>query len=102
MAKVNLGRVLGRSAYEEAVRLGFKGSESEWLETLKGANAYQVAIQNGYVGTETQWLQSLNGKTAYESAKDGGFIGTEEDFNMSISSIGNLHDILKYINGGDQ
>lgn len=51
MAKVNLGRVVGRSAYEEAVRQGFEGSEAEWLESLNG----------------------LDGKTAYQSAVDGGF-----------------------------
>lgn len=37
MAKVNLGRVVGYSAYE-------------------------VALQNGYVGTEEEWLASLHGK----------------------------------------
>lgn len=37
MAKVNLGRVVGYSAYE-------------------------LALQNGYVGTEEEWLASLHGK----------------------------------------
>ena len=37
MAKINLGRVVGYSAYE-------------------------VALQNGYVGTEEEWLASLHGK----------------------------------------
>ena len=99
MARVNLGRVIGRSAYEEAVRQGYVGTEQEWLASLKGENAYQLAVQEGYVGTEQEWLESLNGKTAYESAIEGGFIGTEQDFNASIASIGNLHDILDYING---
>lgn len=37
MAKINLGRVVGYSAYE-------------------------VALQNGYVGTEEEWIASLHGK----------------------------------------
>lgn len=99
MARINLGRVVGRSAYEEAVRQGYVGTEQEWLETLKGENAYQLAILHGYKGTEDEWLESLNGKTAYQSAKDGGFIGNEEQFNQSIASIGNLNEILDNING---
>ena len=99
MARINLGRVVGRSAYEEAVRQGYVGTEQEWLETLKGENAYQLAILHGYKGTEDEWLESLNGKTAYQSSKDGGFIGNEEQFNQSIASIGNLNEILDNING---
>ena len=37
MARVNLGRVVGRSAYEEAVRQGYVGNEQEWLASLHGA-----------------------------------------------------------------
>ncbi len=99
MARINLGRVVGRSAYEEAVRQGYVGTEQEWLETLKGENAYQLAVLHGYKGTEDEWLDSLNGKTAYESAVDGGFIGTEEDFNTSMASLGNLNNILDSVNG---
>ena len=62
MARVNLGRVVGRSAYEEAVR-------------------------QGYVGTEQEWLESLNGKTAYQGALDGGFVGTEQEFNTFAQTL---------------
>lgn len=74
MARVNLGRVVGRSAYEEAVR-------------------------QGYIGTEQEWLASLNGKTAYQGALDGGFVGTEQEFNTSMASIGNVNAVLDSING---
>lgn len=80
MAKVNLGRVVGRSAYEEAVRLGFEGTEAEWLETLNGKDG-------------------IDGKTAYESAQSAGFEGTEEEFNSQLSSIGNINAVLDLING---
>ena len=36
MAKTNLGRVVGLSAYEVAVKNGYIGSEAEWLASLKG------------------------------------------------------------------
>lgn len=35
-ATINLGRVVGYSAYEVAVQNGFEGTESEWLESLQG------------------------------------------------------------------
>lgn len=41
-ATINLGRVVGYSAYEVAVQNGFEGTESEWLESLKG---YGIGFQ---------------------------------------------------------
>lgn len=97
--RVNLGRVVGRTAYEEAVRLGYEGDEFQWLKDLEGDSAYEIAVKNGYTGSETAWLKSLQGKSAYESAKSGGYVGTESEFDASIASIGNLNYILDYING---
>lgn len=37
MKEFNLGRIVGESAYEVAVRNGFVGNEQAWLESLKGA-----------------------------------------------------------------
>ena len=60
----------GKSAYELAVDNGFKGTEQQWLGSLKGEkgetgndgkSSYQLAIANGYEGTEKQWLASLKG-----------------------------------------
>ena len=54
----------GLSAYEIAVANGFKGTEEEWIESLKGAkgdtgasgdnglSAYEIAVANGFTGTE--------------------------------------------------
>lgn len=36
MSSINLGRVVGYSAYEIAVQNGFVGTEAEWLASLKG------------------------------------------------------------------
>lgn len=56
----------GKSAYEIAVQYGFKGTEAEWLDSLKygkdGESAYQIAVEYGFQGTETEWLASLKGE----------------------------------------
>jgi hypothetical protein len=102
----------GASAYEDAVlNLGFVGSKTDWLNSLKGKDgrdgndglqgvrgktAYEVAQQNGYNDTEQAWLLSLkgpqgakgndglNGKSAYQSALDNGFVGSEADWMISL------------------
>ena len=81
----------GKSAYEIAVEYGFVGTETEWLESLKGVDgkdgvngkdgcdgrngadglpgrdgidgksAYIIAVEHGFTGTENEWLQSLKG-----------------------------------------
>lgn len=101
MAKMNLGRVVGRSAYEEAVKQGYEGSEEEWLKTLEGKSAFELAVSRGYTGDLDSWLTSIKGKTAYQAALEGGFSGTEIDFNKSLASIGQINDVLDYINGGE-
>ena len=61
----------GASAYDIAVGEGFVGTESEWLESLKGQDgdsgidgmsAYEIACFYGFDGTEEEWLDSLNGE----------------------------------------
>ena len=49
------------SAYELAKRLGFEGTEQEWLDSLSG---YYVALENGFEGTQEEWLLSLVGPPA--------------------------------------
>lgn len=70
MPIINLGRVVGDSAYEIAVRYGYTGTESDWIDSLPGVDgingvngksAYEVAVDNGFVGTEADWLDSLIG-----------------------------------------
>lgn len=75
----------GKSAYEIALENGFVGTETEWLESLKGLDgkdgingkdgsdgqdgingadgksAYIIAVEHGFTGTETEWLASLKG-----------------------------------------
>lgn len=54
--------IVGKSAYESAVELGFEGTEEEWLASLGGKTAYEVAKDNGFEGTEDDWLKSLKGE----------------------------------------
>lgn len=73
MDRILLGNVMGpkgdegTSAYGLAVRNGYTGTETEWLESLhgrkgdSGESAYMVAVRNGYSGTEAEWLESLKG-----------------------------------------
>ena len=49
MSSVNLGRVVGYSAYEIAVQNGFVGTEAEWLASLKGDDG-----QTGPAGQDGQ------------------------------------------------
>ena len=69
----------GISAYGTAVKHGFNGSETEWLESLKGIpgdpggkgdpgepgkngkSAYDIAVENGFSGTAAEWIDSLKG-----------------------------------------
>lgn len=73
----------GKSAYELAVINGFRGSERDWLASLKGADgapgqpgadgqdgqpgangksAFDLAVDNGFVGSSAEWLASLKGE----------------------------------------
>lgn len=51
--------ITGKSAYEIAVINGFKGTETEWLNSLKGKSAYEIAVDHGFNGTEEDWLKLL-------------------------------------------
>lgn len=83
----------GESAYQIAVRNGYKGSETDWLETFRGQaggdglTAYQVAVKNGYNGSESDWLASLvgpRGQSAYDVAVANGFTGTQSQWLASL------------------
>ena len=79
----------GLSAYQIAVIKVFEGTESEWLESLKGQpgangqpgiSAYQLAVSNGFVGTLPQWLDGLKGAKGDKGDKgDTGATGAKGD-----------------------
>lgn len=98
--------VPGKSAYEEWLDAGNKGSKEDFLKSLKGEkgdggdtgqpgpsgeSAYQVAVDNGFKGTEKEWLDYLrkgpvgaDGKSAYQVWLDQGNKGSEDDFLKSL------------------
>ncbi len=102
----------GQSAYALAVALGYKGTETEWLITLKGADgkdAYAVAVAAGYSGSRREWLESLRGDpgyTAYEVAVADGYRGTVSDWltslqgadgnDLNIDATGELSELYAY------
>ncbi len=93
----------GLSAYEVAVENGFSGTETEWLESLRGEagvqgidgldglSAYQLWVLAGNEGTEADFFNSLrgedgaNGLSAYEIWLSLGNTGTETEFIASLT-----------------
>lgn len=66
-------------------------ASAEKINVIKGESAYQLAVVHGFRGTEEEWLESLkgaNGKSAYETAVEGGFKGTEEEFAEMLANAG--------------
>ena len=98
----------GRSAYELAVIGGFVGTETEWLDSLRGAagldgsdglSAYQLAVNAGFGGTEQEWLDSLQGEageTAYELAVAEGFTGTQTEWIESLRGADGADGLSAY------
>ena len=101
----------GKSAYEIWLSLGNKGTEQDFINSLKGTNgldgingtngksAYEIWLTLGNSGTEQDFINSLkgedgedgtgtgvgsDGKSAYEIWLDLGNTGTEQDFINSL------------------
>lgn len=61
--------VFGKSAYDIAVKNGYKGDQQQWLQSLNGSqglSAYDLYVKSLPDGeqalTQEQWLQSLSGR----------------------------------------
>lgn len=76
MATVNLGRVVGYSAYEIAVQNGYVGTEEQWLASLKGRDGIDGTISFEELTPEQK--ASLKGDIGPEGPKGEAF--TYEDF----------------------
>ena len=97
----------GKSAFEIAVENGFVGTETEWLESLKGKDG--IDGKDGAVGPQGEQgppgadgqpgkngeqgspgvdgrdgLDGTNGKSAFEIAVENGFVGTEAEWLESL------------------
>ena len=91
----------GKSAFEIAVENGFVGTETEWLESLRGKDgAMGPQGEQGPPGADGQpgkngeqgspgvdgrdGLDGTNGKSAFEIAVENGFVGTEAEWLESL------------------
>ena len=113
----------GKSAFEIAVEHGFVGTETEWLESLKGVDglpgkdgkngtdglpgrdgidgingsdgksAYIIAVEHGFSGTENEWLQSLKGA----DGRDG--ITPDMSNYATKADIAELQEQIRQISG---
>ena len=87
-ALMGAGALIGKSAYQIAVENGFKGSEKDWLLSLKGEQGYTP-----YIGENGNWF--INGEDTNISASGRIKISSKEDSqeiiideeNKTISSI---------------
>lgn len=87
----------GKSAYEIAVENGFKGTEQEWLMSLKvGKSAYEIAVENGFKGTEKEWLESLKGSDG-QNGDDGNHLTISDIYEewLAQGNQGSFNDFLK-------
>lgn len=97
------GGFIGKSAYQIAVDNGYKGTEAEWLESLKGEDgtstyrgysAYEIAVQNGFTGSEAEWLESLKGETG--KAGDNVVATATSKAITSVVSVQATFELLQY------
>lgn len=94
---------LGLSAYDNAVKNGFVGSEKEWLASLKGEDAFALAVKEGFEGDIEEWLVSLqgeDGKSAYALAVEEGFEGDIEEWLESLKGKAGLSAFETAVAGG--
>ena len=115
----------GKSAYEIAVEHGFVGTETEWLESLKGVDGKDgVNGKNGCDGRNgvdglpgkdgksgadglpgRDGIDGTDGKSAYIIAVEHGFTGTENEWLQSLKGAdgkdGITPDISSYASKAD-
>lgn len=113
----------GLSAYELAVKNGFTGNESAWLESLKGEqgvpgpagadgkngvngvdgkdgmSAYTIAVKNGYNGTESDWINKWVRGTIVSASTDsaGNMVLTDINGNSISTPLKPLVDAANMV-----
>jgi trimeric autotransporter adhesin len=119
----------GQSAYDIAVQQGFMGSDTAWLQSLKGTDgingtngadgapgtngtngtngadgqsAYDIAVQQGFMGSDTAWLQSLKGTDGINGTNGAdGAPGTNGTNGQGIPTGGAPGQILVKVDSTD-
>lgn len=55
------------------------------VQQTTGKSAYEIAVENGYTGTQTEWLDSLKGKNPSVGTNGNWWVG-DEDTGIKASS----------------
>ena len=119
--------IKGDSAYKVALDNGFRGSQEEWLKSLKGepgepgkqgepgkdgvditegGSAYEIAQAHGFEGTREEWLESLKGEPGEPGEKgdpgnDGFGVDGASAYEIALENgfVGNIQDFLDSLVG---
>ena len=117
----------GDSAYKIALDNGFRGTQQDWLESLKGepgeqgepgkngvditegGSAYEIALAEGFKGTRKEWLESLKGEPGEpgekgekgEPGEDGFGVDGASAYEIALENgfRGNIQDFLDSLVG---
>lgn len=114
----------GDSAYKIALDNGFRGTQQDWLESLKGepgeqgepgkngvditegGSAYEIALAEGFKGTRKEWLESLKGEPGSQGEKgdpgeDGFGVDGASAYEIALENgfVGNIQDFLESLKG---
>lgn len=80
----------------------YKDEHGEWheLEFFQGDSAYDIAVRHGFKGTEEEFLESLKGEpyTLTEADKDDIVKAVMEDIDTSVGGDDGNTCVVKYIN----
>jgi hypothetical protein len=87
----------GLSAYQVALESGFKGTEAQWLASLKGDDGKDSVSKETTVHTKTTVVKEVpingkDGQSSYDLWLSLGNIGTEQDYIDSLK--GESGDII--------
>ena len=127
LAEQQLVDIKGDSAYKIALDNGFRGSQEEWLKSLKGepgepgkqgepgkdgvditegGSAYEIALAEGFKGTRKEWLESLKGEPGSQGEKgdpgeDGFGVDGASAYEIALENgfVGNIQDFLDSLVG---
>ena len=88
----------GASAYDIAVKNGFKGTEQQWLDSLKGADGKDG--ENGEDGADGKdfSLTDASFEALYAAAVSQGYTGTAEEYKSEVLGISNADDLVRTVN----
>lgn len=96
--------VLSAALLVAAVVMFIVGSRQEPLQGDRGSSAYEIAVKNGFKGSESDWLESLKGEKGDQGEKgeqgDKGDKGDRGDKGVGVQSVvrkSDKWDILSWL-----